>query len=133
VETKHDTFVLSDRPAHVGASGRIVALDGDDRFWRSLRDQSEMRTGWLVSTFRYERSWNRWERHPDADEMVTVIEGPIDFEFESEDGRRWSVSVNVGASCVVPRGIWHRAVIARPALMMFITPAPALTEERVAT
>jgi hypothetical protein len=84
--------------------------------------------GWLVSVFRYERSWNRWERHPNADELVTVMAGAV--EFELDDGRRWSVSATEGASCVVPKLVWHRAVIAEPVVLMFITPAPALTEER---
>ena len=128
LETTQDAFALSDQPVHLNESGRIVRFSGDDQFWQQLRDQPELRTGWLVSVFRYDRSWNRWERHPDADELVTVIEGAVDFEFD--DRRRWRVSVTAGASCVVPQMVWHRAVFAEPTVLMFITPAPAVTEGR---
>ena len=53
-----------------------------------------------------------WERHPDADELLHVLEGATDITLLTPDGAT-QVSVAAGSVFVVPRGLWHRQV-ARP-------------------
>jgi len=48
-----------------------------------------------------------WERHPDADELLHVLDGATDITLLTADGAR-RVSVAAGSVFVVPRGLWHR-------------------------
>jgi quercetin dioxygenase-like cupin family protein len=57
-----------------------------------------------------------WERHPDADELLYVLEGATDITLLTPDGAK-RVSVAAGAVFVVPRGLWHRQV-ARPSVTL---------------
>ena len=57
-----------------------------------------------------------WERHPDADELLHVLEGATDITLLTPDGVA-RVSVAAGSVFVVPRGLWHRQV-ARPSVTL---------------
>ena len=57
-----------------------------------------------------------WERHPDADELLHVLEGAVDITLLT-DGGMTQVSVSAGSVCVVPRGLWHRQR-ARPSVTL---------------
>jgi len=48
-----------------------------------------------------------WERHPDGDELLHILDGEVEVTLLTDNG---SVHVTVGAGSifVVPRGVWHR-------------------------
>lgn len=48
-----------------------------------------------------------WERHPDADELLYVLEGATDITLLMPNGPA-EVSVAAGSVFVVPSGLWHR-------------------------
>jgi quercetin dioxygenase-like cupin family protein len=48
--------------------------------------------------------------HPEADEVVHVVKGHIEFVLDV-DGRQQRVEVRAGATLVVPRGAWHTAIV----------------------
>jgi quercetin dioxygenase-like cupin family protein len=48
-----------------------------------------------------------WERHPDDDEFLHVIEGSVEIEILDGDGSRVT-TVDAGSIFVVPRDRWHR-------------------------
>ena len=48
-----------------------------------------------------------WERHPDADELLYVLDGAVEITLLAVDGPT-EVSVAAGSVFVVPRGLWHR-------------------------
>jgi quercetin dioxygenase-like cupin family protein len=48
-----------------------------------------------------------WERHPDDEELLQVIEGSVDIEVLGDDGSRIT-TLEAGSILVVPRGHWHR-------------------------
>jgi mannose-6-phosphate isomerase-like protein (cupin superfamily) len=48
-----------------------------------------------------------WERHPDRDELLHVLDGAVDITLLTPDGPA-EVSVAAGSVFVVPRGLWHR-------------------------
>ena len=48
-----------------------------------------------------------WERHPDADELLYVLDGAVDITLLTPDGPT-QLSVSAGSVFVVPRGLWHR-------------------------
>jgi len=47
-----------------------------------------------------------WERHPDADELLYVLDGAVDITLLAAEGPT-QVSVAAGSVFVVPRGLWH--------------------------
>jgi quercetin dioxygenase-like cupin family protein len=57
-----------------------------------------------------------WERHPDADEMLYVLDGAVDLTLLTPEGPA-QLSVAAGSVFVVPRGLWHRQV-ARPSVTL---------------
>jgi len=63
-----------------------------------------------------------WERHPDGDELLHVLDGEVDVTVLAEDGPA-EVTVRAGSVFVCPRGLWHRQR-PRPAVtMLFGTPS----------
>lgn len=48
-----------------------------------------------------------WERHPNGDELVQIVEGSATLHVMTEDGGA-SYPVTAGMVIVVPQGTWHR-------------------------
>ena len=86
-------------------------------------------TGRLLSIFSYDSTWDYQERHPDGEELALVLDGEVDFLLDVGDGEQ-PVHLDRGEACVVPTGAWHRAAVAAPCTILFITPVPARTEHR---
>jgi mannose-6-phosphate isomerase-like protein (cupin superfamily) len=67
-----------------------------------------------------------WERHPDGDELLYVLDGEIDVTILTDAGRVLT-TVSVGSVSVVPRGLWHRQEPRPSVTLLFATPS-ATTE-----
>ena len=62
-----------------------------------------------------------WERHPDGDELILVLEGGGDITVLTEEGPVTS-ELSPGKLFVCPKGLWHRSH-AQPAMTaLYITP-----------
>jgi len=83
--------------------------DGTASFWRLASFNEGM-----VWVGRYSGE-SPWERHPDADEFVYVVEGEIDV-IVLTDECPVETTVRAGSIFVVPRTGWHRQ-IARAGVM----------------
>lgn len=123
-------FDLAKRPLYLAGAGTIVAFHGDADFWSTVAGRDQFRSGHLVSVFSYEHTWTRWECHPRGDELAMVLSGAVDFVLD-DNTREWSTSVGIGSGVLIPQNVWHRAVLHEPSTLLFITPSPALTEERL--
>ena|SRR5215510_6385114 len=64
-----------------------------------------------------------WERHPQADELLYVLDGEIDVTVLTDDGPL-HVTVGAGSIFVVPRGLWHRPVARAAVTLLSATPKP---------
>lgn len=62
-----------------------------------------------------------WERHPDGDELLHVLEGAVDVTILTDDGSR-EVSLNAGSVFVCPKGLWHRQLPRPSVTMLYGTP-----------
>jgi mannose-6-phosphate isomerase-like protein (cupin superfamily) len=62
-----------------------------------------------------------WERHPDADELLYVLEGAVDITLLAEGGPA-QVSVAAGSAFVVPRGLWHRQLAPKGVTLLAAVP-----------
>ena len=62
-----------------------------------------------------------WERHPDGDELLHVLEGAVDVTILTDDGPK-QVSLDTGSVFVCPRGLWHRQLPRPSVTMLYGTP-----------
>jgi uncharacterized cupin superfamily protein len=62
-----------------------------------------------------------WERHPDGDEFLHVLEGDVDFTILTDE-RPVQLTVSAGSVFVCPRGLWHRQYSKSGATLLFATP-----------
>ncbi len=63
------------------------------------------------------------ERHPDGDELLVLLSGRIEVVLEDEAPPR-RVELRPGQALVVPRGVWHRAILHEPSRVLHVTPGP---------
>jgi len=59
------------------------------------------------------------EVHPEADELLFVVEGAIDVILHEEDVER-TIPLEAGQAAIVPRGVWHRLVMREPGRILFV-------------
>src|SRR5216684_4299431 len=64
-----------------------------------------------------------WERHPNGDELVQVIEGATKLHIMTEDGPQ-SHQLKAGMLVIVPQNTWHRFEAPDGVALMTATPKP---------
>jgi mannose-6-phosphate isomerase-like protein (cupin superfamily) len=62
-----------------------------------------------------------WERHPDGDELLHVLDGELALCVLAPEGRV-EITLDAGSVFVVPRGLWHRSQPRGVVSMLFATP-----------
>jgi len=67
-----------------------------------------------------------WERHPDGDELLHVLDGAVDLTILGDEGPVHA-TLPAGSIFVCPRGLWHRPLPRPAATLLFATPG-ATTE-----
>lgn len=63
-----------------------------------------------------------WERHPQGDEIVQVIEGEVELTIVDESVA--TIRLSAGMLAVVPMSKWHRLYSANGVTLMTVTPLP---------
>src|SRR6201998_3531321 len=64
-----------------------------------------------------------WERHPNGDELVQIVDGSATLHVITEDGPT-SYPVSAGMMVVVPQGTWHRFHSPEGVSVVTATPKP---------
>src|SRR5229473_2448781 len=64
-----------------------------------------------------------WERHPNGDELVQIVDGSATLHTMTEDGPK-SYAVSAGMIVIVPQGTWHRFHSPGGVSLMTATPKP---------
>jgi len=64
-----------------------------------------------------------WERHPNGDELVQVIEGETVLHVMTAEGRQ-SYVLKAGMLAIVPQNTWHRFHAPNGVALMTATPKP---------
>ena len=64
-----------------------------------------------------------WERHPNGDELVQIVEGSTTLHMMTEDGLQ-SHALRAGMVAIVPQGMWHRFESADGVTLITATPKP---------
>jgi mannose-6-phosphate isomerase-like protein (cupin superfamily) len=98
--------------------GRTPATTSEERRGSTARLVSYRDAGVFVS-----KSAGRgaWERHPDGDEFVYIIEGAATLHVVTEEDSQ-SVPVSAGGLAIVPAGAWHRFDYPEGVTLLTITP-----------
>lgn len=108
------TYVqLDDGPA-------AFSVEVDNEFWATIDRRPELLGGRLVGTFHNAEDWDIWEMHPAGDEVVCLLSGAVGVVLD-EAGGESVVELKPGQTCIVPRGVWHRAVVHEPGDTLHIT------------
>lgn len=120
----------ADQPRHLESTylrlrpdATVEPLPVDDTFWQRLTSGAlgTFRNEYLVSAYAFREDWTSWERHPNGDEIVCLLQGDVTFVFEEPQGER-TVRMNTsGSFLLVPRGVWHTAKVQAPSNVLFIT------------
>lgn len=66
---------------------------------------------------------SEWERHPNGDEIVMVLEGSTTVVLKEAEANV-EVHLAAGEMVVVPRNTWHRFVGSNNLKVMTVTPQP---------
>ena len=101
-----------------------LSLDGRGRvrehaaegFWETVDSNADV-LGTLVAGFVSTEDWPHWEMHPEGEEVLVLVEGRMTLILDEPAGER-RVEMTPGATCIVPRGVYHRALV--PTLSRFI-------------
>ncbi len=111
-------FELEDAYLSLDGQGGVArhALEG---FWETIDDNPAV-LGTLVSAFVSEADWPNWEMHPAGDEVLVQLEGEMTLVLDEAGGER-RIEMPVGATAVVPRGVWHTAIVPRFSRYLAIT------------
>ena len=95
-----------------------------DAFWKMAFDPSHPKNtphmGYLMAQFDFKEDWSTWEKHPNGDEVVVVLQGEATFILEQDSGQQ-EIPLVAGNYVVVPQNTWHTANIVKPANMLFLT------------
>jgi len=99
---------------------QAFAVEVDDEFWQTIDRRPGLQGGRLVGTYHNAQDWDLWEMHPAGDEVMCLLSGAIDVVLDEADGER-VVPLEAGQTCIVPRGVWHRAIVREPGDTLHIT------------
>ena len=64
-----------------------------------------------------------WERHPNGDELVQIIDGSTTLHIITEEGPQ-SYALSAGMVVIVPQGAWHRFHSPEGVSLVTATPKP---------
>ena len=64
-----------------------------------------------------------WERPPNGDELVQIVDGSTTLRIMTEDGLQ-SHALRAGMVAIVPQGMWHRFESADGVTLITATPKP---------
>jgi len=64
-----------------------------------------------------------WERHPQGDEIVQIVDGPTTLHVITAEGRQ-SLALTAGMIAVVPQNAWHQFEAPDGVCVMTATPQP---------
>lgn len=111
---------LSDTYVHLSDGAEVTPFPGGDTYWQTLEAPVDVDQGRLLCVCPQRASWLVWERHPVGEEVIVLLNGRVDLVLELPEGEK-VVSLLPHETVIVPRNVWHRAVVHEPGDALFIT------------
>jgi len=112
-------FDLEQTYLSLDGQGRVARHPVDPDFWATVDTNREV-LGTLVTAFLSTADWPHWEMHPEGEEVLVQLEGGMTLILDELGGER-RVEMTAGTTCVVPRGVWHRALVPDASRFLGIT------------
>ena len=125
-----DGFDLETMFVHLADGAAATPIEVGPDFRAELARRPELHTGRMMAGIRLERSPPHWEMHPAGDEVICLLSGSIDVVLEEPGGAR-VIPLRQRATCIIPSGVWHRALVLEESEVIAITRG-AGTERRPA-
>ena len=101
----------------------VEAISVTDNIYQLLDTQfNQFKSHVLVAMHEFESNWETWERHPAGDEIVVLMSGRAKLVLRREPGDETLELNHAGAFAIIPRNIWHTALISEKTSLLFITP-----------
>ena len=119
--TARHCFGLLETYIHFKDGGGAQRVEVDEEFWPQLGNRTELHDGRLMGIIRMSAPAPTWEMHPSGDEFLYLVKGSAEVIIQDINGER-VVELKASEGCLVPRGLWHRLTIRKPAQVLFITP-----------
>jgi len=123
-QSPRETFDLDRTYIHLEDGPAAARIEVGAGFWDTIDQRAELAEGRLLTAFRFDSTadWPHWEMHPAGDEIVCLVSGALDLVLDDGMAER-TVALRDGATAVIPRGVWHRAIVREPSRALFITRA----------
>ena len=114
-------FTLDGTYIHLRPDDSAVVMEGGARFWQGIAGRRDLDEGRLMGCTDQKGDWSHWERHPAGDEILTLLSGEMAIVLQTDAGERRAI-LRPGETFIVPKGLWHRGIVAVPGRLMFVTP-----------
>lgn len=121
-------FTLDSTYIHLRPDERARAMEGGASFWAGIAARHDLDQGRLMGSVDQSKDWDHWERHPAGEEILTLLSGEMVIVLDVDSGEQ-RTTIKAGETFIVPKGVWHRGIVAAPGRLMFVTPG-AGTEHR---
>ena len=113
------TFDLETTYLSLDGQGRVAVHPVDARFWATIENNPDLLAN-LVGVYAGFEDWPHWEMHPDGDEILVLLEGRMTMILDDGGEERW-VELSTGSTLVMPKGVWHRALVPEHSRLLAIT------------
>lgn len=122
-------FDLESTYLSLDGKGAVATHPVGPDFWATIENnRSLLSTLMTVSTS--VSDWITWEMHPEGAEILVLLEGRLTMVLDDGTGERRH-PMAPGAMLVVPARTWHRALIAEPTRMLFVTHGAGTTHRPI--
>ena len=106
-----------------------VATHPADGFWETVDTRADLLST-LVAAFVSTEDWPHWEMHPAGEEVIVLLDGRMTMILDEPGGER-RMEMTPGSTCIVPRGVWHRALVPQVSRFMGLTYGPGTTHRPI--
>jgi mannose-6-phosphate isomerase-like protein (cupin superfamily) len=117
---ENPTFDLEATYVALAPSGKAETIEVTPDFWATIAEREALEEGRLAAVFACDADWRHWERHPHGEELLLLLSGRVTLIHEI-DGEERSVTLEPERAWLVPRGVWHRAVVHTPGKLLAVT------------
>jgi len=107
----------------------VVRSHPVEGFWETVDSNADL-LGTLVAAYVSTEDWPNWEMHPQGEEVLVLLEGRMTMILDEPGGER-RVEMAPGATCIVPRGVYHRALVPQTSRFLGITYGAGTTHRPV--
>ena len=106
-----------------------LAVHPVEGFWEGVDANTDLLST-LVAAFVSTEDWPHWEMHPGGEEVLILLEGRMSMILDEPGGER-RVEMTPGSTCIVPKGVWHRALVPQTSRFIALTYGPGTTHRPI--